>query len=636
MSTQPKAQPMNDTIAQLIAQHHIHEVECVIPDMTGIARGKILPKDLFLSAGEMRIPKSVLLNTVNGQQPDNGPYVGDTDPDMVCMPDVATARVVPWAAEPVAVVIHDCHGVRWLAGAAVAAQSCCAMWCSLYETRAGNRWWHPRWSSIWWRASKTRTSRCSRRWGAPASPRPGGSRIPSMRSTTLIRSSWSSRSFCSVHRLGVETLIHEAGAGQMEINFTHGDPMELADRVFLFKRTVRETALRHGIFATFMAKPMEMEPGSAMHIHQSILDTEAATSSNAPDGNASPAFFHYIAGLQNYVPQVMPMFAPYVNSYRRLAPYMSAPTNVRWGYDNRTCGIRIPQSTPVNRRVENRVPGVDVNPYLAIAATLACGYQGMLEARQPDEALSSSAWNLAHELPRHLEDAIELLRACTPCARCWGRSLSRPFVRSRNLNLAPTTASSVRGSANICCCWSEIQPCMMTPLSQPHAAWTGRAPKRLRATRARGLHRAQPTLAGARPTCRAAPAVWRAAALDERLGHAVCTASGPSPAAHLVTDADGHTLADFCLGDTGAMFGHSPAPVARAGAAPSDARLHHHAGQRGRCRGRRDAERALWPAVLAVCDDGQRRQPLCAALAARRQRSAKTDRLQWLLPRHRR
>ena len=74
---------MKQPIEDFLAQHRIHEVECVIPDMTGIARGKILPKDLFLAAGEMRIPKSVLLNTVNGQQPDNGPFVGDTDPDMV-------------------------------------------------------------------------------------------------------------------------------------------------------------------------------------------------------------------------------------------------------------------------------------------------------------------------------------------------------------------------------------------------------------------------------------------------------------------------------------------------------------------------------------------------------------------------
>ena len=82
--------------------------------------------------------------------------------------------------------------------------------------------------------------------------------------------------------------------------------------------------------------------------------------------------------MQTYIPQVMPLLAPYVNSYRRLAPYMSAPVNVRWGMDNRTCGIRVPNASAQDRRVENRVPGVDVNPYLAMAATLACGYLGLL------------------------------------------------------------------------------------------------------------------------------------------------------------------------------------------------------------------------------------------------------------------
>ena len=100
---------MNTALHDFLTKHRIHEVECVISDMTGIARGKIMPRDLFLASGEMRIPKSVLLNTVNGEQPDNGPFVGDTDPDMVCKPDGATVRVVPWAAEPVAVVIHDCE-----------------------------------------------------------------------------------------------------------------------------------------------------------------------------------------------------------------------------------------------------------------------------------------------------------------------------------------------------------------------------------------------------------------------------------------------------------------------------------------------------------------------------------------------
>ena len=242
--------------------------------------------------------------------------------------------------------------------------------------------------------------------------------------------------FCKQHDLGVETLIHEAGAGQMEINFSHGDPMDLADRVFLFKRTVRETALRHGIFATFMAKPMEQEPGSAMHIHQSILDAEGNNLFSLPDGSASPLFGQCIAGLQAYIPQLMPMFAPYVNSYRRLSPFMSAPINVRWGHDNRTCGIRIPKSSPANRRVENRVPGVDVNPYLAMAATLACCYLGMTQGLMPSAPTTDSAWNVSHELPRHLEDAIASMRSCEPMREVLGAGFVDAFCAVKELEYA--------------------------------------------------------------------------------------------------------------------------------------------------------------------------------------------------------
>ena len=423
---------MNEPIAQLIAKHHIHEVECVIPDMTGIARGKILPKDLFLSAGEMRMPKSVLLNTVNGQQPDNTPHVGDTDPDMVCRPDPTTFRIVPWAAEPVAVVIHDCF--EWDGSPVLLSPRAVLRGVIDLYTRRG---WHPVVApemEFYLVARQQNPHEPLQspigRTGKPEAGRQSYS-IDAVNDFDPFFMELSR--FCGVHRLGVETLIHEAGAGQMEINFTHGDPLELADRVFLFKRAVRETALRHGIFATFMAKPMETEPGSAMHIHQSIVDADGRNIFSEPDGSASRAFFHYIAGLQTYVPQVMPMFAPYVNSYRRLAPFMSAPTNVRWGYDNRTCGIRIPKSGSDARRVENRVPGVDVNPYLAIATTLACGYLGMEEARQPAEPVTTSAWNMAHELPRHLEDAIELLRACAPMRELLGTRFVEAFCAVKEL-----------------------------------------------------------------------------------------------------------------------------------------------------------------------------------------------------------
>jgi glutamine synthetase len=170
-----------------------------------------------------------------------------------------------------------------------------------------------------------------------------------------------------------------------------------------------------------------------MHIHQSIVDTEGKNIFSQADGTASPQFFHYIAGLQKYVPQASALFAPYVNSYRRLTPDMSAPTNVQWGYDNRTCGIRIPNSSPVARRVENRVPGVDVNPYLAIATTLACGFLGLTEQEQPSAPLTNSAWQMEDALPRHLEDAIEALRACEPIRALMGELFIDAFCAVKEL-----------------------------------------------------------------------------------------------------------------------------------------------------------------------------------------------------------
>ena len=426
---------MASLLDSFLAQHRIHEVECVIPDMTGIARGKILPRDLFQAAGEMRLPKSVLLNTVNGQQPDNGPYVGDTDPDMVCVPDAATVRLVPWAAEPVAVVIHDCQ--EWDGSpVALSPRGVLRRVLKLYADRGWKPIVAPEMEFYLVARQQNPHEPLQPPLGRTGKPEAGRQSYSIDAVNDFDPFFMELSNFCELHQLGVETLIHEAGPGQMEINFSHGEPLELADRVFLFKRTVRETALRHGIFATFMAKPMEAEPGSAMHIHQSIHDEQERNIFSLPDGSASPLFAHYIAGLQTYIPQLMPMFAPYVNSYRRLAPFMSAPINVRWGYDNRTCGIRVPKSGPAARRVENRVPGVDVNPYLAMAATLACGYLGMVEQLSPSEPTTDSAWNVAHELPRHLEDAIERMRACTPMREVLGESFIDAFCAVKELEYA--------------------------------------------------------------------------------------------------------------------------------------------------------------------------------------------------------
>ena len=211
----------------------------------------------------------------------------------------------------------------------------------------------------------------------------------------------------------------------MEINLLHGNPLDLADQAFLFKRTAREAALRHKMYATFMAKPHAKEPGSAMHIHQSIVDTKTRKNIfSSADGTPTPLFFSHIAGLQKYLPAAMSLFAPNVNSYRRISRFQLAPINVQWGYDNRTAGLRVPSSDPEARRVENRLAGADANPYLAIAASLACGYLGMIEGLQPSEPISGSAHDLPFSLPRSLDEAIRELRGCEPLVRILGE----PFI----------------------------------------------------------------------------------------------------------------------------------------------------------------------------------------------------------------
>jgi glutamine synthetase len=218
--------------------------------------------------------------------------------------------------------------------------------------------------------------------------------------------------YCELMNLDVDTLIHETGAGQMGLNFMHGDPLAVADRVFYFKRTLREAALKHGMYATFMAKPMAGEPGSAMHVHQSVRD--AASGRNiftADDGAPTPAFKHYLGGLQRYTPAAMALMAPYVNSYRRIVRYTAAPINLQWGMDNRTVGFRVPVSGVEERRIENRIIGADANPYLAMAVTLACGYLGMVDRIEPTPITQGSAFDHPAELPQTLPAALQLLRA---------------------------------------------------------------------------------------------------------------------------------------------------------------------------------------------------------------------------------
>ncbi len=410
-------------LARWLDERSITEVEGLIPDMTGIARGKIMPADKFVREDGLRLPITIFAQTVTGEYPPDE-LLDDTEGDMVLLPDAQSVRVVPWALEPTAQVIHDCFHHD---GTPVptAPRQVLRRVLALYAERG--------WRPVVAPEVEFFLVQANTDPDYPLQPPIGRSGRPE-----TVRQSYSIDAvnefdplfeemydFCEAQDIDIDTLIHEAGAAQMEVNFLHGDPLRLADQVFLFKRTVREVAHRHQIYATFMARPMAREPGSSLHLHHSVVDAVSGDNVfSAPDGEASPLFHSFIAGLQIYAPQAMAFFAPYVNSYRRIARHMAAPINLHWGHDNRTVGFRVPVSGPADRRVENRLAGADVNPYIAIAASLACGYLGMVDKLEPSAPLTTSAYKLDITLPRSLSAALKQLTGSEPLRRVLGD----PFV----------------------------------------------------------------------------------------------------------------------------------------------------------------------------------------------------------------
>ncbi|MFN9212855.1 MAG: glutamine synthetase family protein [Betaproteobacteria bacterium] len=421
-------------------QRRVTEIECLVPDLAGVARGKILPREKFTEDRGMRVPEDVLAMTVNGDKPgDDARYravISANDHDLVLRPDPASVCVVPWAEEPTAQVIHDAYR-RDGSLATFAPRSVLRRVVGLYKEQG--------WSPIVAPELECYLVAKNIDPNMPLAPPIGRSgRAETVRRAYSIDAVnefdplfEDIYGYCQAMELDVDTLIHEVGAGQMEINFLHGDPLELADQTFYFKRTLRETALRHQMYATFMAKPMEGEPGSAMHIHQSVVDAASGRSifSNE-DGSASVVFNQFLAGLQKYMPAAMALVAPYVNSYRRIVRHGAAPINVQWGHDNRTVGFRVPGSNPENRRVENRVIGADANPYLALAVTLACGWLGIEEKLTPSPETTGSAYSLDYELPRSLSEALRTLRDCAPLARVLGPEFIGVYVSVKELEYA--------------------------------------------------------------------------------------------------------------------------------------------------------------------------------------------------------
>ena len=203
----------------------------------------------------------------------------------------------------------------------------------------------------------------------------------------------------------------EYAAGQVEVNIRYDSALIAADRVVMFRSLVKQLAARHGLLATFMAKPFLSESGNGFHTHYSAW----ADGSNvfSQDGHLSQTGRHFLGGLQSRMAESSICGAATVNAYRRRQPYSFCPTNASWGHDNRTVALRVIEGSADATRIEKRDAGADCNPYLLLAAEIGAGLDGIEAATEPSAETRGNGY-LDHKAPRiplHLDEAISLARA---------------------------------------------------------------------------------------------------------------------------------------------------------------------------------------------------------------------------------
>jgi glutamine synthetase len=238
---------------------------------------------------------------------------------------------------------------------------------------------------------------------------------------------------CEAQQVPSGTALAEYGPGQFEVNLHHSsDALAACDQAIRFKRLVRGVAVRHGMEATFMPKPYMDMAGSGAHIHVSMLDPQGRNIFAAEDATGSDQLKHAIGGLAATMADAMLIFAPTANSYRRYRSEAYVPLNPSWAVNNRGVALRIPASTPENRRIEHRVAGADANPYLLTAAVLAGIHHGLQRRLDPGAPVAGNAYtNATTTLPITWPEAALKFEASKVMQEYLGEKFHHLFVTTR-------------------------------------------------------------------------------------------------------------------------------------------------------------------------------------------------------------
>ncbi len=422
-------------IIDKIKKADISKVKFAVADIDGILRGKYIHKEKFMEAAETGIG---FCDVIFGWDSNDACY-NQTEltgwhtgyPDAQVKIDISTYREIPWENSiPFFLADFSESHEKYEAVCPRSLLKRTAAWCESMGFKA-NFALETEWFNF--RGNPAELDLSNAQQLQPVSP--------GMFGYSLLRTSLNSNYIAELFDLlkqfdvPLEGLHTETGPGVYEAAIVYDNILAAADKAALFKASVKEIAYRHNVIATFMAKWNTKLPGCGGHIHQSLWDKN--TDSNLffeNSGNGlSKTMEQYIAGQLHCLPEIMPMFAPTVNSYKRIGHGDWAPATCTWGFDNRTAAIRVIQGSNKSARIEFRVPGSDLNPYLAMAASLASGLYGIKNELKltVSESKGNAYGSAGNKLPGSLREATENMKNSAIARELFGDVFVNHFTQTR-------------------------------------------------------------------------------------------------------------------------------------------------------------------------------------------------------------
>ena len=421
----------------LRAHPEITTIEALLPDCNGIMRGKWLPRHKLgkIFDGELKLPKTALSLDIWGRDVEELVFASG-DADGICRPVEGSLLPTPWSVDgqhgQVMLSMFDADGSPYLGDPRHVLKQVL----SRYQ-EAG---WRPvvaaelEFSLVTWDDSIPQHTCPSPAGGSPVGGNTYGLDVLNHHQGMME----DLRLACEVQDLPFDGVVKESAPSQYEINMQHVDnPVLAAKQIMMMKRLIKGVAAKHGLIASFMAKPFEIEAGNGMHVHCSVLDEDGVNIFDDGTELGTPKLHNAIAGCLLNMADSIAVFAPSYNAYRRFQPGCHAPTFPSWGYENRTVAVRVPAGSHAARRLEHRVAGADANPYLLFAVLLAAMFDGIEQNLSPGNPISGDGYSQEEAtLPVYMPDAVKLFSESDFIRSALGPELQRIFTLTKEQEIA--------------------------------------------------------------------------------------------------------------------------------------------------------------------------------------------------------